>query len=268
MPAGSVAVRVPTASNPDDGTELYYETAGSGETVAFVGDVGFGAWQWSWQHAALAGPYEALVTDLRGCGRSDAPPGPYGVTALAADVRAVLADHGARRVHLVGAGLGGMVALRVALDASRPASLTLAGTAAAGADLPFDPLFAPPDDREALEASLRAACSDDFLAMHPDTVDRIVEWRAAEDAGRPAWAAQAAAVAGFDLRDRLHEVTTPALVFHGTDDAVCPPERGRALADGLPRGRFVACEGAGHLAHVEHSKAVTDRLFEFLDERT
>lgn len=264
MRSGTVAAAVPTASNPDDGTGLYYETAGSGETVAFVGDVGFGAWQWSWQHAALAGPYEVLVTDLRGCGRSDAPPGPYDVATLATDLRAVLGDHGARRAHLVGAGLGGMVALRVALDASRPASVALVGTAAAGADLPLDPLFAPPDDSDALAASLRAACSEAFLAAHPDAVDRIVEWRAAEDADRTAWEAQAAAATGFDLRDRLHEVTTPALVLHGTADAVCPPGAGRRLAEGLPRGTFEPVDGAGHLATVDTAAAVNDRILAFL----
>lgn len=245
---------------------LYYETGGEGESVAFVGDVGYGAWQWGWQHAAVAGPYESLVADTRGCGRSDSPAGPYTVQDLAGDLHAVLRAHGVRRAHLVGAGLGGMVALQSALTAGRARSLTLVGTAAAGEGIDPEPLYGAPDDPDALRDSLAAALSKDFRTTHPDVLDQLVAWRADEDAPREAWEAQAAAVEGFDVRDRLHEVTLPALVVHGTGDAVWPFERGRALADGLPRGEFVAAEGAGHLAHVEHSRVVNDHLVAFLED--
>jgi pimeloyl-ACP methyl ester carboxylesterase len=251
---------MPTASNGP--VSLYYETDGddAGETVAFLGEAGYGAWQWGWQHGGLAGPFETLVTDLRGTGRSDAPPGPYAVDDLVADVRAVLDDHGPRRVHVVGAGLGGMVALELARRSSRPRSLALLGTAAVGAGLSLEPLYGPPDDPDALESSLAAALSRAFLDANPDAVERIVDWRAAEDATPAAWTAQVAAVEGFDLADRLYEVDCPALVLHGRDDAVWPVERGRRLADGLPRGEFHALDG-GHLIGVERAREVNDRLF-------
>jgi len=72
--------------------------------------------------------------DARGVGRSDAPPGPYTVEALASDVDAVCAAEGIRNAHLVGYGLGGMVALAYALASSRPASLSVIGTPPAGDD--------------------------------------------------------------------------------------------------------------------------------------
>lgn len=256
---------MPTVHNGD--VSLYYETAGSGETVAFLGDIGYGAWQWGWQHAALTGPYETLVTDLRGTGRSAAPPGPYAVDDLVADVEAVLDAHGARSVHVVGAGLGGMIALELARLSARPRSLALIGTAARGDGLALEPLFGAPDDPDGIETSLEAALSRSFFERHPDGVEQIVEWRAAEDADREAWEAQRAAVRQFDACESLYEVTTPALVVHGTEDGVWPPERGRSLADGLPRGQLFEVTGAGHLCHVEHSKVVNDRLLAFLDAR-
>jgi len=262
---------MPTVSNGS--VSLYYEADGGGRrstsngsrtddggTVVCLGDVGYGAWQWGWQHAGLTGPFETLVTDLRGAGRSDAPPGPYAVDDLVADVQAVLDDHGERRVHVVGAGLGGMVALELARISTRPRSLALLGTAPVGADLTLDPLFGAPGDPDALESSLAAALSRDFLDANPDVVERIVEWRASEDATREAWDAQAAAVAAFDITDRLYEVDVPALVLHGRDDAVWPVEYGRRLAENLPRGEFVPLDG-GHLIGIERSRAVNDRLF-------
>ena len=250
-----------------DGANLYYEAEGDGEVVAFLGDAGYGAWQWGWQHRAVVGPFTGLVTDLRGTGRSDPPNGPLTVPQLANDVRAVLRDHGADRVHLVGAGLGGMIALRLALTSGRPASLTLLGTAARGEGLDLEPLSADPADRAALRASTEAALSSGFVERQPEVVERIVEWRSAEDADPEERAAQRAAVETFDCRDRLHEVTVPALVIHGTDDPGWPVERGRRLAEGLPRGEFVAVEGASHLVGVERSRPVNDRLLGFLEEQ-
>jgi len=249
---------MPTASNGP--VSLYYEVDGEGETIVFLGDVGYGAWQWGWQHGGLSGPFETLVTDLRGAGRSDAPPGPYAVDELVADVQAVLDDHGERRVHVVGAGLGGMVALELARLSTRPRSLALLGTAPVGADLTLDPLFGAPDDPDALESSLAAALSRDFIEAHPDAITQMVEWRAAEDATREAWDAQAAAVEAFDISDRLYEVDCPALVVHGADDAVWPVDYGHRLAENLPRGEFVELD-AGHLVGIERSREVNDRLF-------
>ena len=253
---------MPTVSA--DGAELYYETEGSGETVAFVGDAGYGAWQWGWQHAAVAGPYESLVTDLRGVGRSGGGTGIDGVDTLAADLAAVLADAGADTAHVVGAGLGGMVALRAALSTSRVESLVLIGTAARGDGLELGPTWADPDDHGALERSVAAATSESFVDTHPDAVERMVAWRAAEDAPRPVFDAHAAAATAFDVSDRLYEVTRPAMVVHGDDDGVWPPVRGAELAEGLPRAEFREVDGAGHLVHAEASRRVNDDLLGFL----
>lgn len=249
-----------------DGVTLAYETAGSGPTVAFVEPAGYGAWCWSWLVDALAGPVETLVWDLRGTGRSDAPPGPYDVGTLAADLDAVLADHGADGVHLVGAGLGGMVALEHAFRGSRAETLTLVGTAADGSRVDGDALSglaAPRDDPDALRASLRGVFSDGVVADHPDAVDRIVAWRAEDDADPAGWDAQAAAMTEYDASDRLYELTRPTLVVHGRADAVVPFAAGRALASGLPRGEFVPVE-TGHLAAAEDPAAVEDALTAFL----
>jgi pimeloyl-ACP methyl ester carboxylesterase len=261
---------VPTATN--DGVDCYYETSGRSvggrEPVAFVGDAGYGAWQWGWQHRAVAGPRPVVVYDHRGTGRSDAPPGPYAPSDLVGDLGAVLGAAGIARPHLVGAGVGGLVALRAARSgAVTPRSLVLLGTAAAGQAPEADALrglYASPDDRPALRRATRRALSDAFVEAQPDVVERIVDWRAAEDAAPAAVDAQLAAARGIDLGDELYEVTTPALVIHGGADAAWPIASARSLAAGLPRGELVEADGAGHLVGVERSKLVGDRLAAFL----
>lgn len=257
-----------------DGVALHYERdgeaagpagEGDGETVVFVNDVGAGAWLWSVQAPALAGPHETIVWDIRGTGRSDAPGGQYDVSTLAADLEAVLADCGTTEVHLVGAGLGGMVALAYAHRYARVASLVLVGTAADGDRVTetLADLRASPDDRESLRASLGVALGVAPDA-HPDAFDRFVDWRVRDDADPDAWDAQAAAMRTFEAPP-LYEITDPALVLHGEADAVVPERAGRDLAADLPRGEFQAVAG-GHWCHLTADRAVTDRLDGWLAE--
>lgn len=245
------------------GRSLYYATAGAGETVAFVGDAGFGAWQWGHQYEGVAGPREALVWDPPGTGRSDDPPDRCTVDALAADLEVVLGDAGADRAHLVGAGLGGMVALRYAREYGRARSLALFGTAASGGAVDraaLHDLHPDADDAAALRESLAGAFSADFRDRSA-IVEAVLEWRRAEDATGEALTCQLEAMLDFNAGP-LHEVSLPAVVFHGLEDPVVTPDGGAALAEGLPRGEFVAVEGR-HLAHVEAGSAVTDRLVGF-----
>ncbi|WP_135805887.1 alpha/beta fold hydrolase [Halorussus marinus] len=260
---------MPYADN--GGVSLYYEVDGDGDqTVVLLADAGYGAWQWSWQYPGLAGGREIVVPNARGTGRSD-DPGEYSVAAMAADLDAVLADHGARKAHLVGAGLGGMVALQYALEYSRGRSLSLLGTSAGGPrtemfpDGVRDRLLADADDPAALRRSLDPVAGEELLDTD-ELVEDVVAWRREEDADRDAARGHLDAMAAFDASDRLYEITLPALVLHGEGDRVVPIEDGRRLADGLPNGEFRGFPGE-RFFFVERSKAVNDALVGFLDER-
>jgi pimeloyl-ACP methyl ester carboxylesterase len=248
-------VTVPTATN--DGVDLYYETAGSGDTVVFVPDLGCGAWLWAWQAPALAGPRETITWDLRGTGRSgDADE--YSIASMAGDLEAVLTDHGARTAAVVGAGMGGMVALAAALESSRVDRLALLGTAAEGAAFDAGAFRGPPDD-------LTGLISAGFREAYPEEAERIAGWRANEDAPEAVREAQAEGVAAFDVSDRLHAITAPAFVAHGSADAVVVSEAGQDLAAGLPRGRFEAFPDGSHFFFIEQARLVSDALAGFLD---
>ena len=192
-----------------DATSIHYTTAGPSDApaVVFLGDLGFGAWQWGWQYDAVAGLYHAVVVDTRGCGRSDAPAEPYEMSDFVADLDAVLADQNLRKAHLVGCGLGGCVALAAAHRTSRARSLTLLGTPATGARFDPDDLRADPTD-DALRASTMALLSDEFAASDDAPIQQIVEWRRDEDASPHVQSAQAGAIADFDP-DPLYEVALP-----------------------------------------------------------
>ncbi|WP_253738852.1 alpha/beta fold hydrolase [Halohasta salina] len=251
-----------------DGCAIYYErtdAAPDAETVVLIGELGFGAWQWGWQYAALAGLFETIVYDHRGCGRSDAPSRPYSMRDLVGDLEAVMRDANVRRAHLVGCGLGGCVALAAARHTSRAERLTLIGTPVSGAAFEASDLQADPADTDALRDSTDGLLSTAFREAHPDVPDRIVDWRAEEDADPEAQAAQQAAIEEFDA-EPLYELTRPALVVGGGRDSVVDAAESRRLAEELPRGEYREYPEAGHLLTVERSAALNDELVGWLGE--
>ena len=234
---------------------LYYECVGDGEPVVFLPEAGLGAWSWGWQHDAIAGPYASIVVDPRGTGRADTGDD-YAVATLAADLEAVLRDAGAASAHLVGHGLGGAVALVYAREYNRARSLVCIGTPASGAVVDTDALsrlFGPQWPA--------VAFSDAYVGVAPR--DEIEGWRDLDDADTDARGRLIAAYADFDP-GALYELTTPTLVLGPLNSPVVPEPACETLATGLPRGEYEQLEGR-HLAHLEHSVAVNDRLLAFLD---
>ncbi len=55
----------------------------------------------------------------------------------------------------------------------------------------------------------------------------------------------------FDLRDRLTQVTAPALIVVGSDDSVCSPFAARRLHLALPNSKLLLIENAGHFPWLE-----------------
>jgi len=140
-----------------DGVAVAYDRAGPSDAgaVAFVEGWSYGRWMWRWQRRALP-DYETIVPDNRGTGDSEAPGlgmdgvldrfpeslrqllvlklhrEKYTIRRMAADLEAVLADAGVGSAHVVGASMGGMIALRHALDFDRTETLSLLCTTAGG----------------------------------------------------------------------------------------------------------------------------------------
>ena len=248
-----------------DGATLRYGLGGEADrpVVAFVPDAGVGPWVWGWQAPALAGSYRTVVPAARGTDGSDRR-GPYTVERFAADLEAVLSEADVRRVHLVGAGLGAMVALRYAREYGRARSLSLLGPAASGDRIDSAALSTlHPSDPDRFGSSLSLAFTDRFLEA-TGLGERITAWRRSEDATGETAAGHREAALGFDSGP-LYELSVPALVCHGVDDPIVPIEAGEALAAELPRGRFEAVEGR-RCCYIEHAAAVTDAVDGFVSD--
>jgi pimeloyl-ACP methyl ester carboxylesterase len=94
------------------GTEIRYEVTGEGTPVVLLHGFPDSGSLWRHQVTALTGAgYRVIVPDMRGYGRSARPVevGAYDILHLVSDVRAVLADAGVPRAHVVGHDWGAAV---------------------------------------------------------------------------------------------------------------------------------------------------------------
>ncbi|MFE0255555.1 3-oxoadipate enol-lactonase [Streptomyces sp. NPDC059010] len=95
------------------------------------------------------------------------------------------------------------------------------------------------------------------------TVPRLVQDH--RDADPAAYAACCDALAAFDLRDRLAEISAPTLLIAGREDPATPPAHLREIADAVPAAALVEIPGASHLAPAQCPEAVLTALRAHLD---
>jgi pimeloyl-ACP methyl ester carboxylesterase len=97
-----------------DGGRLYYEVAGTGIPVVFLHAFTFDTRMWDDQFELLARDYRVVRYDARGFGRSSTPT-PGRAYSHVEDLTALLAKLEVNRPHLVGASMGGRIALDFAV---------------------------------------------------------------------------------------------------------------------------------------------------------
>ncbi len=117
--------------------KLYYERAGSGETLVFchAGVTDSRMWDDQWQ--ALSAHYDVVRFDMRGFGQSDVATVPV---CRREDLDKFLTQLGLNRVHLVGCSLGGEIVIDYTLEhPDKVQSLTVISAVPSGFEMQGEP---------------------------------------------------------------------------------------------------------------------------------
>jgi len=233
-----------------------------GNPIGTTGDI------WRHQLPALSRHFRLVRYEHRGHGvpgaQSPAPPGPYTIAELGADVLAAVNGYGIERFAFAGVSLGGMTGIWLAANA--PERLTsLAVCCAALTPVPSAQAW---HDRAALVRTRGMAPLADlviprwftpaFLAREPAAVATVRQMLAGTSPD--GYAGCGEAIAALDLRPLLGRVRAPTLVVSGAEDVAAPPAVGAATARGIPGARLAVIQAASHFAHYEKPGPVTDAL--------
>ena len=236
--------------------------------LVFLHSLGLDHAMWSGAVERFAGSYRVICPDLRGHGASQAPAGTYTTEDLALDVLAVI-EHaaGARRVHLCGLSLGGLVALWLGLHRTdRIRTVCVVASAARvgtreGWQARMDAV-ARGGLAAVRDVVLERFFSHEFAERHPECVARA--GATLTGTSMAGYLGCCAAVRDTDLRDEAASLALPLLVVAGGGDVACPPESSRQLTEGRHGGAFLQIDGAGHLVPLEQPDAFAEALATFI----
>lgn len=187
---------------------------------------------------------------------------PYSLEDMGMDVIGLMDALKIKKAHIVGASMGGAIAQLVAINfPERVITMTsiMASSgnpnAAKGNSEVLGLMAAPPpqtNNREALEAYLftiyKAIGSPGYPTEELELMKIIVENldRSWYPMGSTRQAAAVIIGENCDRRDKLKNITVPALVIHGEDDPVVNIEAGKEVASAIPNAKFVSVPGMGH----------------------
>lgn len=248
-----------------DGTILSWQESGDGPALVLLHSLGADSSMWSAQATALAERYRVVRMDLRGHGRSDAPPAPYSIDMLGSDVMAVAEAAGLERFHLGGISLGGQIALWAAIHRpDRLLSVVLSNTAARiGSEEGWNERIAAVRGSGLVSIS-EMVVGGWFSEGFSDPERRsqaLAMFQATDPQG---YIGCCFALATGDLRDRVGEVTVPTLIIAGEVDRSTPPSDAAWLHERISPSRMEVIAGCAHLPNLEKPAEYSALLGEWL----
>jgi 3-oxoadipate enol-lactonase len=225
---------------------------------------------WDPQMPFLDKKLRVLRYDLRGQGRSAPTTPPYTPELLIADLLALWDHLGIKRSHLAGLGLGGSLALGIAIQ--HPGRVDKLVPCCCRADMVPD--FAANWHRlqamvreggiEAIvEQTAQRWFSDDFKAKNPAVIDGIRSM--IRGTSKDGYLGCTSAFLGVKYGADLGKIKAPTLFVGGAEDRLGgPPELMAGLAAQVPGARYAPVPGAAHIANLQNPEGFGKILADFL----
>ena len=239
-----------------NGTTLSVSIKGVGEPLLCIH--GYPLNHRIWDPLSVLAGWQVIAPDLRGFGRSPAPPGLATMADYAADLAGILDQLGIDRVVLAGLSMGGYIAFECLRRwPGRIRAVALLATRAA-ADSPA----AKENRLQALRLVERGGVEAISAAMVPKLLSPAATERdpgLVEQVRQITMSASPTGIAAAleAMRQRpdstrlLGTLTEPVLVLAGEADQVISLDESRAMAEAARKGTFEVIPGAGHLVTLE-----------------
>ena len=190
---------------------------------------------------------------------SESTPKKYDLSDMAKDAVALMDVLKIKKAHIIGASMGGMITQIIALDyPERVLSITPIMTSPG---VQNESLSGPTEEllesmKKSFVFNLKGRIEDGVVEIYRQLTGSRFPFNEQEfreklkpivEHGNNPYALHSAAIgASPDRTSRLHEINVPALIIHGTEDAILPLDHGIAVADGIKNSKRMIMEGVGH----------------------
>ncbi len=257
-------------------------TAGEGPPLVLLHGDGDTPASWQWVFPALARHHRVLAPSLPGHADTDQQQADFTIANMTQFMSSWLDALELDACMVVGNSLGGLLAIRLALDQpKRFSALVLVDSSGLGREIhPMLALMSMPWMGELGIALARLPMGPGQRAMA-----RLTQMFARFDRAPAAWLAEqrrVAAVPGFleaslaatragvrpwgqteVVLEELHRLAMPTLVIWGANDVVVPAVHGRRAISRLPKAELALIPQCGHLPQVERPSEFLSAVLPF-----
>jgi pimeloyl-ACP methyl ester carboxylesterase len=277
---------------------VHQSYGGRGTPVVFIHGLGSsGYMEWRYNLEDTAARHRVFAPDLPGYGRTEKPRARYTIQYFARFVERYMEDRGLRSAAVVGASLGGRIALELALEQPRLVrklvlvnALGLGRPRVTAAQMTYglvtlprvgeavmrfarDALYwAPPNMIRRVAARYAGASTDHVKAMDDGYLDNLREMYST-DGFHNAYLSTVRSLinpsalfgGNHDVTARLNELKVPVQLIWGANDPMFPVAHAARAHAMIPRSKLAVIEGAGHSPQAERPEEFNRVLRRFLD---
>jgi pimeloyl-ACP methyl ester carboxylesterase len=274
---------------------VHHTHGGRGSPVLFIHGLGSSGYiEWRFNLEATAERHRVFAPDLPGFGRTEKPRARYGVPYFTRFIDRYMEARGLRSAAIVGASLGGRIALELALDNPRRVNklvlvnslglglpkahlsyglVTIPRLGEAVMNVARDALrWAPSNLIRRVAGRLSGASHDLNRTMDDAYLDDLRELYAAEGYHNAYLATVRSLVTPkalfgghHDVTKRLNELKIPVQLIWGANDPLFPVAHAARAHTMLERSKLAVIEGAGHTPQAERPEEFNRVLRRFLD---
>ena len=240
------------------------------KTIFLLHGLGVNATSWELQFPALSDAgYRIIAPDARGFGQSTFGRKLRRIEDLASDVAKIIESLVNYPVSVAGISLGGLISLQIGLDYPQLLNkLILINAFAQLRPQRLDQwlyMFARfvAVHTVGIETQAKLVSHRIFPFPYQDQLRQsLVEQ--IRQADPRAYRAVMRAIARFDVRNRLAELTVPTLVLTGENDTTVSPASQKILVEEIRNNQHVMIPNAGHAAIIDQPDLVNQSILKFL----
>ena len=214
-----------------------------------------------------------LAVDDKGRFKLNTPNPEYNLSDMAKDAVALLEVLNIKKAHIIGASMGGMITQILALD--HPEKVLTITPIMTSPGVQNDSLSGPTEElleayKKSLVHNIRGRIEDGVVEIYRQLTGSRFPFNEQKfrdkikpviSHGNNPYALHGEAVgASPDRTSRLQEIKVPALVIHGTEDAILPLDHGIAVADGIADSKRMIMDGVGHEIPEELLPEIVDEI--------
>lgn len=258
---------LPKRTLPVFGQRIAYYESGRGKTVVLLPNLTWDSHAWSQNLPAIAAKYHAIALDLPGTGESAKPFIEYKMDTWTDFIAEFLRLKGIPKATIVGAVMGGALAVQFALDHPDMSEGLVCAASNSGPGKHDGGLR--PENWPSLAGTKRT-----LLASFHDkslVTDAVVRARFKDrlrvDDGYTVARHLADHRVPYSVSE-LSAIRVPALFVWCREDEITPLKWGEDFATAVPGAQLAVIAGCGHLPNLERPEEFNQAVIEFLDKRS